>query len=194
MRQRIASLTSRVLNPFVIGAASILILSFEAAAGAAEALRWAALMTSVSLLPVFVAIVYLVRNGHLEGMLQASRRQRTVLYLLSIACAGGGYAALIYTGAPELLRGAFAGGAAGAILFSTINLRWKISLHTGVVGALTAILIMLYGPAGISATAPAALVGWSRLELGQHTPAQAIAGGVLASAVVVAAFRLFGLP
>jgi membrane-associated phospholipid phosphatase len=185
---------SRVLNPFAIGAGAILLLSFESTNGPAPALRWAAAMMALGLLPVLVAAIYLVRSGRMEGILTASRRQRTGIYLLAIACTGAGYVLLLYTDAPPLLLAAFAGGLVGTILFAGINTRWKISLHTGVAAALAAILIMLYGPVGIIAVVPVMVVGWSRLELRQHSPAQAVAGTLLASAVVVAVFRLFDLP
>ncbi len=194
MRQRIATVLSRVLNPFAIGAGAILLLSFESTDGPAPALRWAAVMLAVGLLPILVAAIYLVRKGRMEGILTASRRQRTGVYLLAIACTGGGYAVLHYADAPRLLLAAFAGALGGATLFAGINTRWKVSLHTGVAAALAAVLIMLYGPAGIIAVVPVIAVAWSRLELRQHSPAQAVAGTLLASAVVVAVFRLFGVP
>ena len=194
MRQRIATLISRVLNPFAVGTAAIMLLSFESADGPVAGLRWAAAMTSVGLLPVLGAVVYLVRNGRMEGILAAPRRQRTAVYVLAIACTGGGYALLRSTDAPPLLLAAFAGGFSGTVLFAAVNTFWKISLHAGVAAALAAILIMLYGPVGIIAVVPVAAVGWSRLELRQHSPGETVAGALLASAVVVAVFRLFGLP
>ena len=60
--------------------------------------------------------------------------------------------------------------------------------------ATAAILIVLHGPVGIIAVVPVIVVGWSRLELRQHSLAQAVVGTLLASAVVVAVFSLVDLP
>ncbi|MDI3318037.1 MAG: phosphatase PAP2 family protein [Bacillota bacterium] len=66
-----------------------------------------------------------------------------------------------------------------------ITLRWKISLHTGAIGAMAGALALVPARAGqpglalllfLAATLLAAVVGWSRLRLRRHTPAQVVAG------------------
>ena len=145
MRRRIADLTSGVLNPFILSLAAILLLSFESTATVPDALKWSGVMAAVSVLPVFLVVIYQVRAGRLDGILNATRQQRRGVYLLSVVCAAVGYAILLHWQAPALLQAAFVGGFSGAVLFTVIDLGWKISLHTGFAGALVAMLVTLYG-------------------------------------------------
>ncbi len=193
MRQRIARVTSNVLNPFLVTLAAILVVSFEATSRATDALRWSLVLLVIGMLPVLVMLLYLVRHGRLEAMFTATRPQRTGIYLLSMACAALGYLVLHLSEAPPLLRVAFASGFSGLVVFAGINLAWKISLHTGFVAALVTTLVMLYGGFAAAAAVLVPVIGWSRLALGEHTPSQTVAGALLSSAIVVAVFHISGL-
>ena len=86
MRERIATLTSNVLNPFAVSVAAILLLAFESTPTAADALKWAGITAGVSVLPVLLTVIYQARTGRMSGILTATREQRTGIYVLSIAC------------------------------------------------------------------------------------------------------------
>ena len=192
-RQRIANLTSNVLNPFLVGTVSILILSFESASDALNALKWALILIAIGVLPVFLTAIYLVRKGKLDGIFTSIRRQRTTIYLLAGICAGAGYAILHYSGAPLMLVATFATGLSAAVIFTVINLWWKISLHTALITALVTILVILYGWIAMMAVVLVFWIGWARLELKQHSPAQVVAAALLSTLIVVVGFHLFGL-
>ena len=194
MRHQIATLTSNTINPFLVSLTAILILSFESTSGVAEALKWSLILAAVSVLPVLTIVVYLVRKGWVNGVLTASRQQRTVIYLLSILCAAAGYLILYYSRAPLTLKAAFAGGFFGAVLFTGINLVWKISLHTAFIAALVTILIIFYGWIAATTIMLALMVAWARLTMRLHSPAQVAVGAMLASIIVVVVFSLFGVP
>ena len=69
---------------------------------------------------------------------------------------------------------------------------WKISVHQAVSAGAVIMLAQTYGPWALSAYILVAVVGWSRVELRDHTPAQVIAGtllGTTVAAVVFAALR-----
>lgn len=77
-----------------------------------------------------------------------------------------------------------------------VTLRWKISLHTGAIGAMAGSLAFLFARAGrpeaallvlAAGTVLGAAVGWSRLLLGRHTPAQVVAGFLFGAACAGAA-------
>jgi len=194
MRERIANLTSNVLNPFAVSVAAILLLAFESTPTAADALKWAGITAGVSVLPVLLTVIYQARTGRMSGILTATREQRTGIYVLSIACLAVGYTVLHYLQAPLMLPAAFVGGLCGVVIFSLVNLRWKVSLHTGFVSALAVMLVLLHGAIAAVAVAPVLLMGWSRAHLGQHSVAEVIAGGLLGALTVVAVFEVFGLP
>ena len=192
-RQRIANLTSNILNPFLVGIVSILILSFESASGALDALKWALILIAIGILPVFLAAIYLVRKGKLDGIFTSIRQQRTRIYLLAGVCAGAGYAILHYSGAPLRLVATFASGLSAAVIFTVINLWWKISLHTALITALVTVLVILYGWIAMVAVVLVFLIGWARLVSKQHSPAQVAVGALLSALIVVVGFHLFGL-
>ncbi len=188
MRQRIASLTSNILNPFLISLAIILLLSFTSTPSMLEAIKWALISMAVSILPVFLVIIYLVRNGRLDTAFTDVRGQRTKIYLLAGLCAVVSCIILAYLRAPSILVAAFTTGLSTIVIFMCINLWWKISLHTGLVAASVTVLVMMYGWAAVVTVALVPLTAWSRIELEYHSLAQATIGALLAVLIVFVMF------
>ena len=79
------------------------------------------------------------------------------------------------------------------VIFMGINLLWKISVHTAFVAASVTVLIILYGPLGAATAVLLPLIGWARIELEHHSPAQVATGALLAAPIVVVVFYFFGL-
>ena len=92
-----------------------------------------------------------------------------------------------------MLVASFVAGLAAIIIFMFINLWWKISVHTAFATASATMLIILYGAIGVTMAALIPPIGWSRIELEHHSPAQVISGALLAALVVVTVFYFFGL-
>ena len=176
-----------------MGTASILILSFESAAGVLDALKWALILISIGILPVLATAVYLVRKGKLDGIFTSIRQQRTRIYLLSGVCAGVDYAILHYSGAPLMLVATYAIGLSAVAIFTVINLWWKISLHTALMTALVTILVIVYGWIAMVAVVLVFLIGWARLVAKQHSPAQVAVAALLTTLILVGGFHLFSL-
>jgi len=192
-RKRIANLTSHILNPFLVSLVVILLLAFESASSTADALKWALILIAVGILPVFSVMVYLARSGRLDSIFTSVRGQRTRVYALATVCAVIGGVIITYLGAPLVLRATFVAGLSAVVVFMFINLWWKISLHIAFVAASVVALIILYGPIGALSVVFLPLIGWARIELGDHSPAQVAVGAVLAAVIAVVAFYLFGL-
>ena len=193
MRKRIASLTSNILDPFLVSLVLILLLSFKSASSTLDAVKWSLISITVSILPVFSVIIYLVRNHRLESSFIITRRQRTKIYLLAGVCAGIGCIIFPYLGAPPTLRATFVAGLSAVVVFMCVNLLWKISLHTAFVTASVTVLIILYGSIAAVTVVLVPLIAWSRIELKHHSLAQVAAGALLAALIVVIVFHLFGL-
>ncbi|MYQ95252.1 hypothetical protein GTY20_30270 [Streptomyces sp. SID4946] len=64
-----------------------------------------------------------------------------------------------------------------------ITISWKISVHQAVSAGAVDIAAVIYGPWMLLGFIPVVVVGWSRIALGDHTPAQ-VAAGTIAGAVV----------
>lgn len=188
MRTRIANLTSNILNPFWLSLAIILLLSFVSTSDTRDALKWALIAVVFSVLPVFLAIMYLVHKGSLDAVFTDIRRQRTKVYLLAGLSAIVSCIILALLRAPSILVSAFATGLLTIVIFLCINLWWKISLHTALVAASVTVLVMLYGWVATAAVALVPLTAWSRVELKRHSLAQAAIGAILATLIVVLVF------
>lgn len=188
MKQRIANLTSNILNPVLVCLAIIILLSFASAPSTLDAIKWALISIAMSVVPVFLGIIYLVRNGKLDAFFTNVREQRTKIYLLGCLCVSVSCITLAYLRAPSILVAAYATGLSTALTFTFINLWWKISLHTALVAASATVLVMLYGWAAAATVALVPLTAWARIELEYHSLAQAISGALLAALIVIVMF------
>jgi hypothetical protein len=193
MRKRLARLTSTILNPFIVSSAVIILLSIKSTSSTSDAIKWSLISLALSVLPVFLFVVYLVRNQKLDDIFASSRRQRNRIYLLASACAVVGCVVLRFLGAPTLLMATFATGLVAIIIFMGINLLWKISLHTAFVAASVTVVTIIYGATGALTVVLLLPVAWSRMEMKLHSPAQIASGALLSAVIVVLIFQLFGL-
>jgi len=191
MKETLARLITNVLNPFLVGFIIIVLLAFEGTDTTADALKWAAISLALSVLPVLAVVIYLVRRKKMDRVFENPRRQRIVVYALAVALGALGWWLLRYLNAPEELEATFAAGTAAVLVFTIINLFWKISVHAAFLAGATAILVMVYGVAGAWALLLLPPVAWSRVELKQHSWLQVVAGAVIAAAVVLAFWPLF---
>ncbi len=193
MRKRIANLTSNILNPFLVSLIIILLLSFKSTSSTPDALKWSLISVALSVLPVFLVITYLVRNGKLDGIFIRVRGQRSKIYWLAGACASLGCVTLHYLGAPLILVATFVAGLSAIVIFMCINFLWKISLHTAFIAGSVTVLVILYGWIAAVTVLLIPLMSWARIELKHHSLAQVAAGALLAALIVVVVFYLFGL-
>lgn len=193
MRKQIASLTSNILNPFLVSLVVILLLSFKATSSMSDAIKWSLILIAVSILPLFTIIVYLVHSERLEGIFINVRRQRHKIYLLATLCTVVGFIILLYLGAPLVLVAVFVAGLSTILIFMGINLLWKISIHTAFAAASVTALTILYGSSGALTAMLVPPIAWARIELEHHSLAQAVAGALLAALIVVVVFHFFGL-
>lgn len=187
-KQRIANLTSNILNPFLISLAVILLFSFSSTTSTLEAIKWSLISMAVSIVPIFLVIIYLVHSGGLDAILTNARQQRTKIYLAAGLSAIAGYFILSYLKAPPILVAGFVAVLSMAVIFMLINLWWKISVHTGCIAASSMVLIMLYGWTAAATVPLVPLTAWARIELEHHSLAQAVTGAVLAALIAVVIF------
>ena len=193
MRIRLAKLTSNILNPFLVSFAVIILLSFESTSSTTAAFKWSSISIALSVLPIFIIVVYLIHIRKLDSLFVNTRQQRNKIYLLASVWAIISCIVLRFLGAPVLLVATFTAGLVAIVTFMVINLFWKISLHTAFVAASVTILTIVYGAIGIFSVVLLMAVGWARLELEHHSPAQVAGGTLVSAAIVILVFYLFGL-
>lgn len=192
MRLRLADSISNIFSPFLITAVTVLLLAFRSELEPARALVWAFIVVAISVLPILVALALLVRAGRLDSLFASIRKQRTEVYVIGIAFTAADYVILRYTNAPAIFMAALGTALLGLAVFMCINFWWKISVHTAFAGAMVTVLIIFYGWWGLIVAPLVFFIGWARIALKEHTLAQVAVGAVLASAIGLVGFNLFG--
>jgi membrane-associated phospholipid phosphatase len=190
-KRRIANLTSDILNPIVLGLVLIVLFSFAVASGALEAVKWSLILIAVSILPVYLILFYMVRKGKIDNIFTVVREQRTMIYVVGGICAVVACLVLILLEAPPELVAAAVAGLSAAVIYLCVNLWWKISLHTAFVSASVVLLVILYGWVAVVSIVLLPLMFWSRVELKRHSPAQVVAGAILAALIISVVFYVF---
>ena len=193
MSHYLAKLISNIINPFLVSFTVITLLAFESTAGTTEALKWLFISVVLSVLPVFVFVVYMVKIKQLDGIFINPRKQRTRIYVLATCLGIAGVVVLHFTQAPKLLLVTFVTGLASIVIFMSINLYWKISLHTGFIAAATTIIAIVYGDFYSFVVILVPLVGCARYKMKLHSWQQIASGAVLASAIAIIAFSAYGM-
>lgn len=172
-----------VLLPFVVAAATE---SFW------KTLLWGFVVAmTASIIPMAV-IVRGARRGRWDGHHVTNREGRVVPLVTAGASLTAGTVVMVLGGAPRSVL-ALAGSMVASLVVTiaiTFGLRWKISLHAAVAWAAVVTLTVVHGPWWLLIALPAALVAWSRVELGDHTTAQVLAGSVMGVVVGGGSFWL----
>ncbi|MCL5108047.1 MAG: hypothetical protein M1401_04130 [Chloroflexi bacterium] len=189
-RRQLARLVTELLAPAPTVAMLLLVVSWHSAAAASEALRWALLSVLFAAALPFLYIVRGVRRKRLTDIHVYRREQRPRVLLIGIGSVLVGFTLLTLLGAPRdlvALVGAMAVGLASSTL---VTLFWKVSVHTAVNSGAVTILVLVFGE-GLLVVAPlVALVGWARVQVKDHSPAQVVVGAALGAAVAAAVFPL----
>jgi membrane-associated phospholipid phosphatase len=189
--ERLAQWLSRVFHPFVISMVALLLSIYLETSLLWEAVLWASVSLAVFLLPFSVFILVMVCAGRYSDLDVSIREQRHGLYLL----AGVGLFLLvaIFTlgGAPLVSRVSIYAAVFSTAASAVFNRFSKISVHAMVAAGSAVALSYLSPLASLFLTAPAALVGWSRVRLKRHTWFQVIAGWGMAVVCVIVVFYLW---
>lgn len=190
VRRRIARLVTEVFAPVPTVAILLLIVAWRSAPTAVEALKWGLLAALFASIIPFVYILRGVRRRQLTDHHVGVREQRPLPLLVGVASVLAGLALLIAWGAPRDLAALVAAMAVGLASSLLVTLVWKISVHVAVVSGAVVILVLVFGPALLALAPLVALVAWARVEIGDHSPAQTVAGAGLGAAVAALVFSL----
>jgi membrane-associated phospholipid phosphatase len=193
MSVKLAKLISNILNPFLVSIIVLIMLAFKTSDSIGDAVKWALISLALSVLPIFIVIISMVRLKKLDGLFVNPRKQRNGIYLLASVLGALGSGLLWYLKAPHILFVTFTAGLIAMVVFMVINYFWKISVHTAFIAASVAELIMVFGVAAVWAVILIPPVAWARIKLQQHSIAQVVTGGLLASVIVIGVFWGFGV-
>lgn len=188
-RRRLAQVVTEVCAPVVLSIGLLLIVGAASTPNPLVGLSWGLLAALfVGVIPYGFLLLLGIRRGRWTDRHVRIREQRTVPLAFAIASVVFGVGVLAVAGAPQPLIALVIAGLAGLAVTVVLTLAWKISIHTAVASGTATILFLVFGPALLLTWPLVAAVGWSRMELRDHSPAQVIAGAVVGTLVAAAVF------
>jgi membrane-associated phospholipid phosphatase len=188
-RTHLARAVTELLAPANLAVAQLLLVSWHSRPGLAG-LGWGLLTaTFCGLIPYGIVIAGVRRRRWTDRHVRV-RQQRPVPFLAAIASFLAGLALLVALGAPRPVVALVVAMLTCLAATMFVTLWWKLSLHAAAASGTVAILVLTFGPLLLLALPVVALVAWSRIRLGDHTPAQTLAGAALGGLVATTVFIL----
>lgn len=188
-RRRLARLITEILAPANVGSVVFLLVAWHSTSTILEALRWGLLTVLFTIALPFSFILWGVRRHRFTDHHIRLREQRSQALAVGIASGLVGLTLLVVLGAPRELIALVVAMAAGLVIALLITFFWKMSIHVASVTGATVILVLVFGPTLLVLSPLVALVGWARVELSDHTPAQATGGAVIGALVAATVFE-----
>jgi membrane-associated phospholipid phosphatase len=189
-RLRVARLVTEVLAPAPIVAVLPLVVAWTATSTAGTAIAWGVTASLFASVLPFAVILVGVRRGRLTDHHVGIRQQRALPMLMGVASVLVGLGLLAALRAPRTLLALVAAMTVGLSVSLLVTLWWKVSVHTAVAAGAAVVLALVFGPALLAVWPLVGLIGWSRVQLGDHTPAQVLVGAALGAGVAATVFPL----
>jgi len=184
---RIARGISDVFSPPLMSAVLIALAAVLAGRrGEAGAWRWAVVEIALGVLLPLAHLTWLVHRGHVLDIHLPLRAERIRPFILTGAGTALTLGLAVLLDAPGIMSRVFAAILVQTMLLFAVTLRWQISVHSATAASLAALVGRLAGATAATAALVvlAAVVGWARVRLARHTPAQVAAGLALGAAVM----------
>jgi membrane-associated phospholipid phosphatase len=189
-RLRVARLVGEVLSPPPILVALALVVAWASSPTPAMAVLWGAIAALFASVLPYGLILRGVRRGRLSDRNISLREQRVRFGGVAITSILLGLGVLAAWDAPADMVALLASIAVGVACGWVITLWWKISVHAAIAAGAATVLTLVFGPALLAAWPLVALIAWSRVQVGDHSPAQVLAGVALGLVVNATIFPL----
>lgn len=177
-QRMVASAVSEMLGPMPVGVALSAGVGAQSAGVAGAGWGLLAILFA-AVLPY--AATWRIRHPADGG--PRSTQARVTYLLITLLCAAAGLALVASLGAPHDVVVIAVMIVAGLLIGAAANARWQVSNHAaGLAGAIVT-LSVLYAPLWLTATPLVGLLGWARVRLGWHQPAEVVAGASLGAVV-----------
>jgi membrane-associated phospholipid phosphatase len=189
-RYRLARIITEIFAPSPLAAVVLIIVAWQYSATTGDALKWAVLGILFAPLTPLLYLIRQLRRGKVTDHHVGRREQRAGIILFTLACGFTALVVLLRLGAPSQVIGLVCSGAAGFIVAFAITRYWKISIHTGVAAGIVVVFVELFGWVMLLLAPLVALIGWARVGVGDHTPAQVTVGAMIGAIVSGSMFGL----
>jgi hypothetical protein len=188
IRQRLARWLTEAFAPAVLVSVLLVLLGVHSEPGLARGLAMGALAALFESVLPYLYILRGVRTGRITDHHIGDRRQRLVPLLVGLGSVAAGIAVLLLAHAHRELMAAVVAGGVGLVVAAAVNHWWKMSIHAAVAAGSVVILCLVYGPVLLLAAPLVGAVGWSRVELKDHTWSQVLVGTVIGALVAGGVF------
>ncbi|WP_340377208.1 hypothetical protein U5640_20425 [Streptomyces sp. SS7] len=188
---RTARLITDTLAPANLVIAILLIIGWHSTSSV-TGLGWGVLAALFCGGIPFAVIMLGVRRGSWTDKHVRVREQRAVPLLATMTSVLVGISLLVAFKAPREVFALVVAMLVGLVVTMIVTVWWKVSVHTAVASGVVVILLLAYGMSMAPLVLGIAAIGWSRVALRDHTPAQTAVGamlGGLAAAVVFSLMR-----
>ncbi|GAB4254587.1 MAG: hypothetical protein Kow00129_15620 [Thermoleophilia bacterium] len=176
-----ARLVSLTFQPMLTGLYLLVAVGTATAPTVGQGLLWAVGLGFLTSIMPAADLALRVRKGRISDFQMILREERLRPLLAALTWSLVGLAAAILLGAPKPLIVTLAVGTANGIVLTAITTVWKISFHTATLTGALLVAAVLLQPVLLTLSPLIALVGWSRVKLGRHTPGQTVAGALVAA-------------
>ena len=190
LRLRVARLVGELLSPPPILVVLALVVAWASSPTPAMAVVWGAIAAAFASVLPYALILRGVRRGQLSDTNISLREQRIRFGVVAITSILTGLAVLAAFDAPAEMVALQASIAVGVACGWVVTLWWKISVHAAIAAGAATVLVLVFGPALLVVWPLVALIAWSRVQVGDHTPAQVLAGVALGIVVNATVFPL----
>jgi hypothetical protein len=188
-RQRAARLLTEVGAPVVVLVAMPVVIGLHSSF-TASGLGWGALAALFFGVIPFAYVLRGVRQRRWTDHHVGEREQRKPVFVFSLGSMLLGLAILAVGEAPRDLVAFLATLLIEAAIALGVTLAWKVSLHTWVSSIGATALVVVIGPWALLLWPVLTAIGWSRVELHDHTKAQVAVGALLGTILTATVFPL----
>lgn len=124
-----------------------------------------------------------MRRGRWADRHVGVKQHRLIVCAFIIASVATGIVLMEVLGAPRPMIALIASMLTTLAVLMAITVAWKVSVHAAVSSGSVVLLAIVYGPWMLALYPLVAFVGWSRIELRDHTKGQVVVGAILGAAV-----------
>lgn len=189
-RARLARAVTESLAPANLVIGLLLLVAWHSADSTAARLAWGVGAAAFAGVLPLAFLLTGARQGRWEDHHVGDRSKRPLVMLAILASVLVGTGLMVATGAPRELVALLVAMITGLIATLAVTLVWKISIHAAVASGTIVVLALVFGPVLNLLWLLVGVVGWSRVELRDHTPAQVLGGVVVGSSAALLVFQL----
>lgn len=187
---KLAQVVSYVFHPLLVVIPTLVIAMVRLGSTLGQAIFWTVLSIAIVNVPMAMLLFWGVRSGKYTDASVSVREQRTSIYAVGGACLVILLAVLVVGKAPVIIIACLISAVIATALGYWINRYTKLSLHSAAMAGCTAVLLWTAPLIGVIMAVFAPLVGWARIRLKHHTPAQILIGWMVSMICVFVVFQL----